>query len=144
VPLLIELKDQTAHPGGRLGPLEEAVARDLAGYAGPVAVMSFHPGMMVNMARLAPHVPRGLIGEDFRAEPGLDAATISALNDYSLFDEAGCDFISHDWRDLAMASVGRLKARGIPVLCWTIRSEAEEAKARRIADNVTFEGYLAA
>jgi hypothetical protein len=29
-------------------------------------------------------------------------------------------------------------------LTWTIRSAVAEAKARRIADNVTFEAYLAA
>jgi hypothetical protein len=38
--------------------------------------------------------------------------------------------------------VAELKARGVPVLCWTIRSPAEEAAARRVADNITFEGYL--
>jgi hypothetical protein len=27
-------------------------------------------------------------------------------------------------------------------LCWTIRSPEEEAQARRVAQNVTFEGYL--
>ncbi|HVL21332.1 MAG TPA: phosphodiesterase, partial [Amaricoccus sp.] len=27
---------------------------------------------------------------------------------------------------------------------WTVRSPEQEAEARRVADNVTFEGYLAA
>ena len=35
-----------------------------------------------------------------------------------------------------------LAARGVPVLCWTIRSPADEAEARRLARNITFEGYL--
>ena len=144
VPLLIELKDQTAHPDGIVGPLEEAVADALDGYGGPVAVMSFHPGMMVVMQGLAPEVPRGLTGQDFSTEPGLDPALVATLNDYALFDAAGCDFISHDWRHLGMASVARLKARGIPIFCWTVRSAADEAEARKIADNVTFEGYLPA
>jgi len=28
------------------------------------------------------------------------------------------------------------------VLCWTVRLQDEEHRARRIADNITFEGYL--
>jgi len=144
VPLLIELKDQLAHPGGALGPLEAAVARDLAGYEGPAAVMSFHPQMMVNMARLAPELARGLTGEDFSVEPGLDPETVAALNDYALFDAAGCAFVSHDWQALEMPSVRRLRARGVPVLCWTIRSQQEADRALAHCDNVTFEGYLPA
>jgi hypothetical protein len=40
--------------------------------------------------------------------------------------------------------VAELKAQGAAILCWTIRSAADEALARQIADNVTFEGYRAA
>ena len=40
------------------------------------------------------------------------------------------------------ARVADLKRGGARVLCWTIRSLEAEAEARRIADNVTFEGYL--
>ena len=35
-----------------------------------------------------------------------------------------------------------LKARGVPILCWTVRSAKQEIKARHIADNITFEGYI--
>jgi hypothetical protein len=31
----------------------------------------------------------------------------------------------------------------VPVFCWTIRSAAMETQARKIADNITFEGYRA-
>ena len=33
------------------------------------------------------------------------------------------------------------RREGLPILTWTIRSPAEEAAARRVADNITFEGY---
>jgi hypothetical protein len=39
--------------------------------------------------------------------------------------------------------VAEIKAQGLPILCWTIRSPEQEAEARKIADNVTFEGYAA-
>ena len=43
----------------------------------------------------------------------------------------------------AAAPVTALKARGVPVLCWTVRTPAQEAAARRVACNITFEQYLA-
>ena len=47
---------------------------------------------------------------------------------------------NHRRRGLAAA----LKAKGATILCWTVRSAAAEAEARRVAHNITFEGYAAA
>ena len=41
-----------------------------------------------------------------------------------------------------LALGAELKAEGAAVLCWTIRSLAEEEIARQVAQNVTFEDYL--
>jgi glycerophosphoryl diester phosphodiesterase len=86
--LLIEVKDQDGGLGPDVGPLERRLGEVLAGYPGPVAVMSFNPHSVAAFAGAAPGV-----------------------------------------------------ARGLPVLTWTIRSEAEEAAARRVAHNITFERY---
>ena len=43
--------------------------------------------------------------------------------------------------DHLRSAVAALAARGVPVLCWTIRSADHEAAARRVAANITFEGY---
>ena len=51
--------------------------------------------------------------------------------------------VSGGSKGLGRATVDRFLAGGARVLCWTIRSPEAEAKAREIADNVTFEGYLA-
>ena len=45
--------------------------------------------------------------------------------------------------NLTETTVAELKAQGLAVLCWTIRSPEAEAKARRMAQNITFEGYAA-
>ena len=65
VPMLVELKDQTKRPGGTLGPLEEAVSKQLGCYRGPAAVMSFHPIMVANLKKFSPDTPRGLVEMDF-------------------------------------------------------------------------------
>ena len=143
VPLLIELKDQSQ--GAGVGPLEAATARALEGYAGPVAVMSFNPNSVAEMARLAPGVPRGLTtcAFDDGDSAKLPEATRAHLRDIADFDRVGASFISHDLSDLTAAPVTALKARGVPVLCWTVRTPAQEAAARRVACNITFEQYLA-
>lgn len=145
VPLLIEVKDQDGDMGPDIGPLEAAAVRILDGYTGPVALMSFNPHSVAALARLAPHLPRGLTTCNFLDEdwPTLTAATRNRLRDIPDFDAVQADFISHYHRDLTNPSVTALRARGVPVLCWTIRTSQDEAAARRLADNITFEGYAA-
>lgn len=142
VPLLIELKDQSQ--GAGIGPLEAATARALEGYAGPVAVMSFNPNSVAEMARLAPGVPRGLTTCAFDPEDWpLDPETCARLREIPDIDRVRASFISHQASDLGSARVRELRKGGLAVLCWTIRSPEEEAEARKVAHNITFEGYKA-
>jgi len=145
-PLLIEIKDQDGALGADVGPLEQAVAEELAGYAGAVALMSFNPHSVAALAEAAPDLPRGITTCGYAAEhfPRLSASTRARLRGIPDFERVGASFISHAAADLGHPRVAELKARGVPVLCWTIRSEQAEAEARRIADNITFEGYEAA
>jgi len=55
----------------------------------------------------------------------------------------GASFISHRVSDLSRPRVAEVKAKGAHILCWTVRSAAQEAQARQIAHNITFEGYPA-
>lgn len=145
VPLLLEIKEQSRVMGPVDGALEQAVAADLAGYDGPVAVMSFNPASVAALADAAPDVPRGLTSGSY-GDPDwapLGAERLDRLRALQDFDPVGACFISHYHQDLTDPAVTALKARGVPVLCWTIRSPEAEAAARRIADNVTFEGYRA-
>lgn len=145
VPLLIEVKDQDGAMGPRVGPLEDAVAAALDGYDGPVALMSFNPHSVAALADRMPQHPRGLTTCAYAPEdhPTLPAATRDTLRGIPDAHRTGASFISHDHRDLSSPRVAALKAQGLAVLCWTVRSPEEEASARRIAQNVTFEGYTA-
>ena len=142
-PLLIELKPQPDPAGD--DRLARATAAALAGHAGPPAVMSFLPGPVAAMARHAPQIPRGLVtwgwdgpGAEDRPAHAPDLDHLRAIAD---FDALGCAFVSHHHRDLGRPQVAALKARGVPILCWTVRSPTEAAAARRIADQITYEGY---
>ncbi|MEL6684124.1 MAG: glycerophosphodiester phosphodiesterase family protein [Pseudomonadota bacterium] len=145
VPLLIEIKDQDGAMGPDVGPLEEATCAALQGYAGDVALMSFNPHAIVACADLAPHIPRGIVTSSYEAMfwPEVPAETRDILREIPDYDRVGACFISHEATDLDRPRVAALKAQGAQILTWTIRSAKAEADARRIVDNVTFEGYLA-
>lgn len=145
VPVLIEIKDQDGQLGPRVGALEQAVCEVLADYKGPAALMSFNPHSVAACALHAPHIPRGLTTCAFPAEnwPMVPAQTREALAQIPDFDRVGACFTSHQTTDLIGPAVTALKALNVPILCWTVRSAAEEIEARKIADNITFEGYRA-
>ena len=145
VPLLVELKDQDGAMGPDIGALEDATASALKGYTGEAAVMSFNPHSVARMAELAPDIPRGIVTSAYRTDSWpLSAETCETLRAIPDYDRVGASFISHEWADLDRPRVAALKAQGAMICCWTIKSQSDEAAARKVADNVTFEGYRAA
>ena len=145
VPLLIEVKDQSLTMSATEGRLEAAAAQGGAGYAGPVALMSFNPHSVAHLATLAPTLPRGLTscGYDPIDWHPLPQAACDALREIPDYDRTLSSFISHEAADLSRPRVTALRAQGAAVLCWTIRSAQAEAEARKTAQNITFEGYAA-
>jgi glycerophosphoryl diester phosphodiesterase len=108
--------------------------------------MSFNPHMVIALQDLAPAVPRGLTTDAFTQalwphSPPENVARLQGIPDY---DAAGASFLSHDVRDLGNSRMLELKAQGAAILCWTVRSAEQEADARRVVQNITFEGYPAA
>ena len=144
VPLLVEIKDQDGNMGQNVGALEAAVAQALRSYRGPVAVMSFNPYSVCAFGEIRSDIPLGLVTDRFEPEdwPILSAERREHLAQILDLGTSGAGFISHNQAQLEDLPVSALKAQEVPVLCWTVRSRDEEHRARRIADNVTFEGYL--
>lgn len=143
-PLLIEIKDQTGDMSQTDARLEQATAADLAAYQGPVATMSFNPHCMAHMAQLAPQIARGLTTSayDYAEWAPLDPAICDQLRDIPDYQRTGSVFISHEASDLDRPRVQALKSHGAHIQCWTIKTKAAEQTARRLADNITFEGYI--
>jgi glycerophosphoryl diester phosphodiesterase len=143
VPLLIEIKDQHGQMGETDGRLEAAVAKAIRFYQGPLALMSFNPHSVRRMRHLAPECPRGLTTAAF--DPAewapLPAEVCDRLRAIPDYESVAASFLSHEWIDLTRPRVGDLASWGATLLCWTVRSAEQEAIARHIADNITFEGY---
>lgn len=144
-PLLIEIKDQDGAMGPNVGPLEYAAAQALYTYGGPVAVMSFNPHAVAAFTRLMPNIACGLVTCAFSPLdwPLLPAATCDHLRTIPDYERLGASFVSHDVHDLHNPRLTELRAAGAHILCWTVTSPEIETEARKVADNITFEGYLA-
>jgi len=145
-PLLVEIKDQDGAMMHDVGPLEVAVAKSVQGYCGPIAVMSFNPHAVEVFASAAPDIPRGLTTCAYQPDdwPHLPDNVFADLRDIPHYDRLGVSFVSHRVDDLHRPRIAALKAQGAKILCWTVRSTIQETEARKIADNITFEGYPAA
>ena len=128
VPVVIEMKDN----GARNNDLARAVARDLAGYGGPAAVMSFEQDLIAAFAGTGSPVPVGLTAM------GVGEAALAAHQ--SAFD-LGIAFVSYHVAALPNRFVETVRARAMPVITWTVRTPQEIALTRAHADQMTFEGF---
>jgi glycerophosphoryl diester phosphodiesterase len=130
VPVLIEVKALGHH----VVPLCLSVRRALEGYRGPAAVMSFNPHVPAWFRQHAPRIVRGLvISEEGKA--GLKGHLARWMD----MRRAGPDFLAYDVRDLPSSFAARARARGIPVLTWTVRDAAAERAAFAYADEAIYE-----
>jgi len=129
-PLLIELKA----PHRSVAPLCAAVLRALSSYGGAAAIMSFNPEAVAWFARRAPHVTRGLVVTE-REKRGVRGPVERGL----AMLRAKPDFLACDIRDLPSRFASALRARGLPVLTWTVRSRRDEEVASAYADQIIHE-----
>ena len=134
--LLIELK------GGFAGDdrLAARATEMLAGYRGPAALMSFDPGLIAAVRRLAPAVVRGLVA--MRRDADSPATQMSALRYAEQAMAARPQFLAYRVQDLT-SPAPRL-ARNVlrmPLLTWTVRTAAERQRAAAYADQMIFEGF---
>lgn len=141
VPLVLEMKSR--FDGDMRLPARLAdVVRD---YSGPVATMSFDPAQLAEIARLAPGLPRGIVAERWYADPEWAPMTLwqrQTLGNLLHVFRTRPHFVNYAVKDLpALAPLFARHALGMPLLAWTVRTEADRKRCRRWADQMVFEGF---
>jgi glycerophosphoryl diester phosphodiesterase len=140
VPLLIEVKSTWSDNHA----YERNIAEALRAYEGNVAVMSFDPECLAAFRREAPALPRGLIAERFEDQrywSDLSARRRFAMRHLLTAAIAQPNFIAYDIKALPALAPGIARdVFHLPLLTWTVRSEADKANARLFADAMIFEG----
>ena len=120
-----------------------------AAYGGRMALKSFDPAVIAALrqdgARLGiGHVPLGLVAEA-RFE-GAEWAMLSPAQRLDMaalthWERAQPDFLSWHVEDLPHAAPSLCRAFGVPVMAWTVRTPAQQARAAAHADQMVFEGF---
>jgi glycerophosphoryl diester phosphodiesterase len=140
-PLLIELKSRL---DGDMRLVQRA-AEVLQTYTGPFALMSFDPEPIAALRTLAPAFTRGIVAERAYADSEWRTLTDKQKRALAFLLHAPRSrphFIAYQVNDLP--SPGPWIARhvfGRPLLAWTVRTDAERARAKRRADQMIFEGF---
>lgn len=116
VPLLLELKTERSD---NVHMLCRAVRRELEGYTGPMAVMSFDPRIGEWFASRMPALPRGVV----ITEEGSRTLT-GAVKRWAVVAKGKPHFLAYDVRDLPSRFASKQAKAGLPLLTWTVRSEA--------------------
>ena len=139
--LVIELKsDRAGDPR-----LAARAATVLAGYAGPVAIMSFDPAQILPLRTSAPGLTRGLVAGGWSEQNKQDR--ISARGKLALAYgrdvlRARPQFIAYAVKDLpATLPLAARRLYGLPLLTWTVRSQDDRQRVARFADQMIFEGF---
>lgn len=144
-PLFLELK--TAWHRDREPLLARRTAEVLAGYDGPVAVMSFDPELVVASRCLMPARAHGIVAREcanLREFAHLSVMERFALTHLLHAPRTRPDFVAYNINDLPTAATSVLRrAFGVPLLTWTVRTQAERQKAARVADQMIFESFRA-
>ena len=126
VPVLIEIKSR---PGYDVGRTCLYVSRLLKEYSGPHAVMSFDPRVARWFRRQSPETPCGLVmreDEHGHTQKGWQRRLALWI--------ARPDFLAYHIAALPSRWIARLRAKGMPVLTWTINSPETRARGLVYAD----------
>ena len=140
-PLFIELKSR--HDGDLR--LVNRAADVLASYAGPAALMSFDPILIAALSERAPALTRGIVAERYYKDSEWRSLTPSQKRSLAFLTHGfrtRPHFVAYHVTDLP--SFGPWIARnmfGRPLLTWTVRTDADRARAKRHADQMIFEGF---
>lgn len=123
VPLLLEIKSDDHRP---INAICRAVRRDLDGYPGLAAVMSFDPRVPRWFAAHEPETLRGLV----LSEQGSRTLMAAIKRHLSIF-HARPDFLALDVRDLPSSLARKQAAKGRALFAWTVASAAQLEVALR-------------
>jgi len=154
---MMDLGDLIAQVGGRVTLIIEIKSRFdgdrrlaarvcdvLKRYAGPAAAMSFDPEQVLALREFAPSLTRGIVAErryDHPAWAAFPPAAKFRMAHLLHGLKTRPHFVAYRVQDLPAAAP--LVARylfGLPLLTWTVRTEADRSHARW-ADQIVFEGF---
>lgn len=142
VPLVVEIKSRF---DGDLALTRRTADVIASRSSQPIVIKSFDPEIVTALRDLAPQIPRGIVAMntyDYGDYEKLSLERKHALANLLHFTESQPDFLSWKVTDLDSAAPYLCRnAVGMPVMSWTVRTPEQRETARRLADQMVFEGF---
>lgn len=135
----IELKT----PYGEVGPLEQRVHEVIADHNGPICVIGFNPYSHAWFADRYPGVMRGLDSYSYNRAPQMAETQRRAFANLEHVEIARPHFLALGLDMLPSARAAEYRARGLPIVAWTVRDPAQWEAVKDGCDNLIFEGFAA-
>jgi glycerophosphoryl diester phosphodiesterase len=136
----IELKT----PFGEVGPLEQRVHEILIDHSGPACVIGLNPYSHAWFADRFPGVLRGLDSYAWSENtPHISAEQRQAFARLEHVQVARPHFLAMSLDMVASPKVAEFRAKGMPVVAWTVRDPADWERLKPHCDNLIFEGFAA-
>ena len=136
----VELKT----PYGQVGPLEQRVHDILIDHSGPVCVIGFNPYSHAWFADHYPKVLRGLDSYNYaKGESQLAPELRKAFADLQHVSFARPHFLALGLDMLPSPKADEFRAKGMPIVAWTVRTPDEWTAIKDHCDNLIFEGFAA-
>lgn len=135
----IELKT----PFGDVGPLERRVHEVIADHNGPLCIIGFNPYSHAWFADRYPGVLRGLDSWAWERPADMAAEQRLAYRNLEQVEIARPHFLALGLDVLPHPRAAELRAKGMPVVAWTVRKPEEWDAVKDVCDNLIFEGFAA-
>ena len=113
--------------------------RALEGYRGPVAVMSFDPGISRWFHEHSPRTVRGLVVTESGEGEGAGTGLRGRIARHRALWRAKPEFLAYDIRDLPSRFAKAQRMRGLGIVTWTVRSAEQERIALAHAQEMIYE-----
>jgi glycerophosphoryl diester phosphodiesterase len=132
-------------PFGEVGPLEKRVCEMLVDHNGPTCVIGFNPYSHAWFAAHHPQILRGLDSYSWNDEGAMKLAPEQrkSLRNLDHVEIAQPHFLALGLDMLPCPRADVFRAKGMPIIAWTVRSPAEWERVEGHCDNLIFEGFAA-
>lgn len=138
-PILIEIKSENV----KVGADEAKIYEVLKNYKGEFAIQSFNPFTVEWFKNNAPEITRGLLSSKFKKSADNPKSWIKrlALRNMLFNKRAKPQFIAYNALDLPANILKGKKCKGVPILGWTIKSQAQYLEIVKYVDNIIFQDF---
>ncbi len=135
VNLVVEIKTHK-----NIGEVEQKTYDALKKYTGNYCIESFNPFIVRWFKKHAPEVVRGQLSCSFAGAFGPIKRRL--LSNLKLCKWNGSQFIAYDAATIKQNKAVRHYAKKIPIICWTIRSQAQYDQLHDGFDNMIFDSFI--